>query len=223
MARMVLYSGGDFARGNQHLHNELSHLCGHSRRKRLTYIPYCADGAEWFFNRAVRRYRKHGFTDFHCLPVDEPVSDKELELTLDSDAIYLAGGNTFYFLYHLRRSGVFQQLQDYAAGGGVLAGLSAGAIMLTPNINLAGYPEFDRDENEVALSDYQALDLAGFEFMPHYQPTRRFHAAMREYSQRVNHPVVLCPDGGGVVVHDEEVRFCGEISILTRGAEHRVH
>ena len=58
------------------------------------------------------------------------------------------GGNTFYFIKHLRRSGIFNRLIEYANNGGILTGLSAGAIMTTPNIMTASFPPWDRDDNE---------------------------------------------------------------------------
>ena len=85
---------------------------------------------------------------------------------LASDVIYLSGGNTYYFLHHLRRSGPIPVLREFVARGGVLAGLSAGAILMTPHIGLAGYPSFDRDENDVGLRNEASLALVDFALPP---------------------------------------------------------
>ena len=107
--------------------------------------------------------------------VDDPAARCDASARLHrSDIVYLAGGNTYYFLDHLRRSGLLDELALFARRGGVVAGLSAGALILTPHIGLAGYPAFDRDENTVGLgrSGCRGLGLVGFEFFPHYRRSR---------------------------------------------------
>ena len=83
---------------------------------------------------------------------------------MDSDLVYLDGGNTYYFLWHLKKTGLFRLLQDYVSEGGVLAGCSAGGIIMTPDIRTAGFPNFDKDDNYVGLRDTEGLGVVGFEF-----------------------------------------------------------
>ena len=59
---------------------------------------------------------------------------------LKSDLIFLGGGNTFYFLKHLKSTGLIDELKTFAANGGVLCGLSAGAIIMTPHVHTASFP-----------------------------------------------------------------------------------
>ena len=96
--KLVFYSGGQ-SRSNHRLHEAVVGLAriGKPRSKRLqmTYIPFCSDASSVFFHRAMRRYRGHGVERFFCFHVDEPHSRDEIEIALESDIIYLAGGNTF--------------------------------------------------------------------------------------------------------------------------------
>jgi dipeptidase E len=222
--RLVLYSGGQ-SRENQVLHRALYELClGETRRPRkrvqLTYVPFCSDDSETYYKRIVRRYRSYGFTDFHCLPVDRPVKSRDLVRALRSDVIYLAGGNTFYFLKHLKSSGMDQELTKFVRRGGVLAGLSAGALILTPSIHLAGIPRFDADENEVGLKDLRALALTQFEFSPHYGASRRRDEALLRYSKRTRHPIFACTDGGGIVVNEDILSAYGRTFVFYRGIKY---
>ena len=57
---------------------------------------------------------------------------------LACDAIHLTGGDTFYFLHWLRQRGMLSSLQRYVAEGGLLIGVSAGAILMTANIAMEG-------------------------------------------------------------------------------------
>ena len=223
---LVLYSGGQ-ERRNALIHDDLIELSlsGTPRRAgrdgvRMTYVPFCSEGALPFFRRFERRYRAFGATRFECLPVDDPAlrGDRQSERTLlESDVVYLAGGNTFYFLMHLRRSGLLPVLRRFAERGGVLAGLSAGALLLTPNIALAGYPPFDRDENEVGIRNQAALNLVAFEFFPHYRQSARLRDALLRYSRRCPRPVYACRDGSGIVVEGDRFTAHGDVYLFDRG------
>lgn len=234
--RVVLYSGGQDRR-NALIHERLLELAlrGPSGRRRggvrMTYVPVTSRGAGIYFRRFERRYRAFGGTHFKCVPADLPALEtdprvqRQMERDIrESDVVYLAGGNTFYFLEHLRRSGMLQAIQRYAARGGVVAGLSAGAHLMTPTIALAGYPPFDRDENEVGLSarSFGAIDVVGFEFFPHYRHSRRYREALSEWSLRSRWPLYACRDGSGIVVEGDRFTAHGDVWLFDRGHEHKV-
>jgi dipeptidase E len=234
--RAVLYSGGQ-ERRNALIHETLLELALRSRpapQRRgvaMTYMPYTREGARAFYRRFERRYRSFGATRFACVAADDPAVQPgapahraAAETILASDVVYLAGGNTFYFLAWLRRSGLLAVLRRFAHRGGVLAGLSAGALILTPRIALAGYPPFDRDENDVGLPERQqtGLDLVGFEFFPHYRRSRRYRDALLAYSRRSRRPVYACPDGSGIVVEGDRFTAHGEVWQFEAGHASRV-
>lgn len=213
--RLVLYSGGTDPR-NQFLHEALAQLPGR-RARSLTYVPYSHENGLFYFRRIKKRYQKVGIRKFRYFSVDSDFLRKEMREALKSDVIYLAGGNTYYFLKHLRESGFLKELEKFAKRGGVIAGLSAGAIILTPHIQLAGYPPHEGDENEVRLKNLNSLGLVNFEFLPHYSNSAKTNRAMLLYSRRHNLPIVACPDGSGVVIEDGHIKFIGPFSIFYRG------
>ncbi len=234
--RVVLYSGGQ-ERRNALIHESLLDLAlrsptgGRGRRVRMTYVPVTAAGSTAYFRRFERRYRAFGGTHFRCVPPDLPelASDARARRRaardlLESDVVYLAGGNTFYFLAHLRRSGLLDVLRRFAARGGVVAGLSAGAHLMTPHIALAGYPPFDCDENEIGLSTRElgALDVVGFEFFPHYRHSRRYREALASWSRRSRLPLYACRDGSGVVVEGDRFTAHGDVWLFEKGHAHKL-
>lgn len=220
---LILYSGGQ-SRGNQLLHREMVRLARQKTDEplRLTYLPFCSDSSITYFMRSVRRYERFGVSQFCCLSADEKPARAQIREALNTHIVYLAGGNTFYFLKALRRSGLLSFLREFADRGGVLAGLSAGAHILTPHVALAGVKGLDPDENDVGLKNLKALGLAPFEIFPHYEPKRRPIQILREYSSESRYPVFACPDGTGVVVDQGKVRligrgiqlYCGGISLF---------
>jgi dipeptidase E len=213
--RLVLYSGG-YEKGNHRIDEALSKLKGNKVRS-LTYIPFSHENGLYFYQRIKKRYRKHGFKKFRYFAVDSDFMAKEMNEALKSDVIYLAGGNTFYFLKHLRESGFLKRLVKFARRGGVIAGLSAGAIILTKNIYLAGYPPHEGDENEVRLKNLKGLGLVNFEFLPHFTNSAKTNLAMLKYSRRSKSPIVACPDGSGVLVVSNTLQIFGKVYLYYRG------
>lgn len=214
--KLVMYSGGQ-NKSNEILHEEFMTLKKGKRAKSLTYIPYSHENGEYYFKRIKKRYKKFGIKKFVYFAVDSDYLVKEMNQALKSDVIYLAGGNTFYFLKHLRESGFMDKLIKYVRNGGVVAGLSAGAIIMTKNIFLAGYPKHDCDANEVRLKNLNSLGLVDFEFLPHYVASAQTHNSLLRYSRKTKRLVIGCPDGSGIVVDGTETRFIGPMYLYFRG------
>ncbi|MEM9173957.1 MAG: Type 1 glutamine amidotransferase-like domain-containing protein [Myxococcota bacterium] len=234
--RLVLYSGGQ-ERRNRLIHESLLDLVlrrsgrGEGEPIRMTYVPFTADGARPFFRRFVNRYARFGATDFHCVAPDDPMLARDgperrrvVADLMASDVVYLAGGNTFHFLHHLRRSGLLATLGRFARRGGVIAGLSAGGILLTPHVGLAAYPAFDRDEDEIGLPRraWRALDLVDFEFFPHFRRSKRYRDALAHYSETSGRALYACRDGSGIVVEGDRFTAHGEVWLYDRGQERRI-
>lgn len=218
LKKLVFYSGGQ-ERSNHIMHRSLVSLVNPKPRIKFTYIPFCSDGSKVFYRRAIRRYSCFGISDFHYLSVDHKISESDLEEALRSDIIYLAGGNTFYFLKHLKKSGILPMLRAFVESGGVLSGLSAGGIIMSPNIRLAGYPSFECDENDVGLKNLKSLKLVNFEFFPHYRKSKKLNDALSFYSETSKYPVYACKDGGGLIVNGNQKTFFGETVIFDKGSK----
>lgn len=91
----------------------------------------------------------------------------EREKLLSANIVMITGGNTFKLLNHLRLSGLDKAIIElWQKGGVVLAGFSAGAIVLTPSIRTAKTGE--GDVNELGLTDLTGLGIVDFEVFVHY-------------------------------------------------------
>jgi dipeptidase E len=220
MRRLVLYSGGQ-QKSNNFLHKALSKLNG-SQARSITYVPFSHENGIHYFNRLKKRYRKFGFKKFRYFSVDSDFLMKEMNDALKSDVIYLAGGNTFYFLKHLRESGFLSRLIKFVERGGILAGLSAGAIIMTPHIYLAGYPLHEGDENEVRLKNLKSLGLIDIEFLPHFSNSVKTNQALLKYSKKTKYPIIACPDGSGIVASNESLNFFGVAYLFFKGKKIRI-
>jgi peptidase E len=90
----------------------------------------------------------------------------ETKKLLSSDIVVISGGNTFTLLNHLRLSGLDKAILEFwQKDNVVLAGFSAGAIVLTPTIEVANYG----DTNDLKLTNLTGLNIVDFQVWPHYE------------------------------------------------------
>ncbi len=93
----------------------------------------------------------------------------EQKKLLDSNILIITGGNTFNLLHNLRNFGLDKTIMEFIKKPEfVLAGFSAGALVLTPNIKICDLPP-DNDENIIGLNDLTGLGIVDFEVFPHYE------------------------------------------------------
>ena len=81
------------------------------------------------------------------------------------DCIYVSGGNTFYLLQELKKTGADELIKQHILTGKLYIGESAGAMITAPNIE---YVCLMDDSNEVKeLSSFAALNVVDFSTVPH--------------------------------------------------------
>lgn len=83
-----------------------------------------------------------------------------------SDIIYFTGGNTFFLMDHLRRTGTDALIKAHVERGKLYVGESGGAIVCAPELSYIR----PMDEVPAAFSqpDYAGLGLIDFYVVPHY-------------------------------------------------------
>jgi dipeptidase E len=213
--KLVFYGGGHETE-NFPLHRKSLQLTG-KQSPTVAYIPAQSYGAEADFKEFIYCFKKLGVKKFLFCPVDRKISDVLKDEIFSSDLIHLGGGNTFYFLHSLRRGNLIRRLRQFAREGGVLTGLSAGGILMTPKITAAGYPPFDCDDNDENLADFNALKLVNFEFFPHYKNSQRYNNVLLKESKKLKYPLYACSDCSGLVYSDGDIEFFGKCYTFKKG------
>jgi len=213
--KLVLYSGGGEVE-NLRLNLEFVKLFK-KKNPVITFIPSSSYQSDSEFQDFVNYFSKYNFSRFIFFPVDVPFDNVLMNQVMQSDAIFLAGGNTFYFLNSLRKSKLILPLKRFVSNGGILSGLSAGAIMMTEDISLAGYPEFDRDVNDLQLKNLNSLGLVDFYFFPHFKNSLRYDLAFKKFSKKNDKILYACPDGAGLVISDDSITFVGKCMAYYKG------
>jgi dipeptidase E len=213
--KLVFYSGGN--EGENDFLNKRAIELTQSKSPKITLIPSCSYDAEDDYKFFVNEFSKIGVERFMLFCVDTPYTKTLLNEVLKSDLIFLGGGNTFYFLKHLKKEGMFEHFKKFLKRGGVLCGLSAGAIVLTPHVHTATFPHFDRDENPWDMKNLSAMRLVNFEFFPHYKNSKRYDDELIFHSKKSKLPLYACSNGGGVVIDGEQISFCGKTHQFYQG------
>ena len=213
--KLAFYGGGD-SEDNRSLDEILLNMVNRESPI-VTYIPSCSYDSEVYFRDFVEQYEPFGITKFYHFPIDLRFDQTLLESVLESDIIHLSGGNTYYFLKYLKKNNMMGRLKDFVRKGGILTGLSAGAILMTPDIQTAGFPEFDRDENDVKVRNLSSLGLVPFFFFPHYRNSRRYDKELLKFSRKENKPVYACPDGSGMVIDHDITTLVGKVYCFYQG------
>ncbi len=126
------------------------------------------------------------------------VRGEELKTALSAvEVVLVAGGNTFYLLDWVRKSGFDEIIKERIAEGLIYIGSSAGSILCCPSIT--GAKRFDPPEAAPDLTDYTGLDLVDFAIIPHTHKER--------YKQRIEETTAELQESGLEVVHltDDQV------------------
>lgn len=84
----------------------------------------------------------------------------------NNDFIYVTGGNTFFLLQELKRTGADKIITEEVNAGKVYIGESAGAMITSPNVEYA--TAMDSVKKAPNLENFDALDLVPFYTVPHY-------------------------------------------------------
>ena len=84
---------------------------------------------------------------------------------MKNDMIFVGGGNTFFLLQVLKRSGADKIISQEVEKGKFYIGASAGAIAACPDIGYSAV--MDAPEKAPELTDYTGMGLVDFYVVPH--------------------------------------------------------
>lgn len=141
---------------------------------RLTFIPTAAEveegSLEWL------KEDRQALVDIGYQVTDFTLTGKnqeQVKTMLDqTDFVFVSGGNTFFLLQEMRKSGFASLIQSYLDKGMIYGGSSAGSLVAGPDISLAA--ELDDPALAPELKDYRSLGLIDVVVFPHWG-SEHFH------------------------------------------------
>lgn len=167
------------------------------KNKKVVYISTAANSILSGFTGAANKKRLKSL-GFGVKDVDVSISEfsvVEREVK-NSDCIFLAGGNTFFLLQELKRTGADKLLVEEINRGKLFIGESAGAIVAAPDIEYSSY----MDDMGAApfLKEYSGLGITDFYTVPH-EGNLRFKKAVKRIISVYSHIMGL------KIISDREV------------------
>lgn len=183
---------------------EFERRISNNRAHRVAIVTTAASGKadNKYAKLAETQFKELGFSavDFVDIEFDSP------EILNKYHIIYVCGGNTFYLLYHLKKSGADKVLSKLLKKNNIIyIGVSAGSIVLAPTIQLAAI--VDPDPNDIGLTDFTGLGVIDFEIHPHYDPEQE--SEIIEYEKDSNHKVIRLSNSQAYVLSDVEQKLIG--------------
>lgn len=202
----IMLSGG-YRKDNPEIYKEID------VKQTIAFIPsWFGSDSRQDFNRFKRQFKKATARFF---PLDK-ANKKRIKQIFDCDVIYIEGGNTYVLLHYIRELRLQNKFKKFIKTK-TLIGMSAGGIIQTPSINLAGVPYFNADENLVNLKSKAALGLVNFEFYPHFDISDKKELnELKEYSKKTRRKIYLLPDGSSIRI-DSKITVTGKHWVLERG------
>lgn len=175
----------------------------------VTFIPTAGNVEEvrFYVDSAREAFEKMG------LIVDEldvsKTSGAEITAKLkENDYIYVSGGNTFFLLQELKRSGADKIIADEINSGKLYIGESAGSMVVSPDIGYA--KEMDDHKKAPDLDTFLALNIIDFYPLPHYK-SFPFEEAVEEIIAKYGVKLNLYPISNSqvILVEGDDVRVRG--------------
>lgn len=156
----------------------VTHLPKKPSELKLTFIPTAAEvepGEKKWLHEDRQVLVDAGFTitDFTFVGKTQANVKQMLD---SSDVVFVAGGNTYFLLQEMNKSGFSELIHEYVAKGGVYVGSSAGSVVAAPSIELL---TLDDKREAPELTQYKALNLIDILILPHWG-NEKFKAGYEE-------------------------------------------
>jgi dipeptidase E len=206
MKKLVLYSD-QIPELRNTADKELKKLFNKATPK-IGFIPSASDPERRYFNDRKAFYAEIGMDLAVYFELDIKWEPDKLKALLDCDAIHLSGGNTYYFLAWIRKRKMIPALVQYVAKGGVLIGVSAGSILMTPDISTSS---LCGDELIPGETDFTGLGLVGFCFAPHFGTRDVTLGILKKYSRQKKTIIYAAKDTGAIIVQENEIKCIGDV------------
>ena len=180
-------------------------------KPKLAYIPSASDATRKYFKDKCEYYKKYGIEDILYFDLNKEYDPSLTDELLACDAIHLSGGDPFQFLGSIRKRNFGPVLRKYWENGGILLGISAGAIVLTPSINISHVFYKSRTDK------HQAVGLVDFHFLPHWNLREGRMEDVQKFSKENQATVYACNDGDGMVMNGGKAEVVGDLTIISKG------
>lgn len=187
---------------------------GNFKDKKIVYVPTAANGDFYQSWKASK-----------TLPIAQSLTNNLEVVELESyyyqdveekirsaDILWMAGGQTGYLLYWLRRLELDKNLPKILENGPIYVGSSAGSMVCSKTQYAS---EFYFTEPEKGASIFPGLGIIDFEIYPHYE--EKWLPKLKNIWKKEFGDLWLLKNGEVITVEGDKVNVLGEKRILRNG------
>ncbi len=181
-------------------------MCG-KKSPRLLFIPTASEDNSDYVTAIKQLYGNQLGCKVSELLLykDRPSASEMRQRILNSDIIYVGGGNTLRMMKLWRRLGIDRWLDQARLNGAVLCGLSAGAICWFRQGN-SDSRKF-QDERNKTLIRVRGLNFVDLLLCPHYDVEKHRQPALKSMMQTTPGIAVALENGSAIQIIDDRYRI----------------
>lgn len=200
---------------NNSIANALFELVGKKPEEIIVaFIPTASNietgDKDWLITDLIN-LRKQNFKSIEITDisaVDEKIWKPSLER---ADVLFFEGGNTYYLMRWLNKSGLSQLLPDLLKNK-VYVGVSAGSMVTNPDLALKISQEIYK-EDMLEIEELRGLNFVDFYFLPHlnsewFKKVRREN--IEKIGQEINMPIYALDDNSALKIIDNKIEVVSE-------------
>ncbi len=219
MKKLMLIGGGDTGRGNteyttKEIDEEIVKMTDKVNPNFL-FIGLASSHSDSYYDTMKKIYKDLGCTPVY-LKKSNLVNNPDIvkQKIQDADIIYICGGDTVKLLDHVKEYNLEELLLEAYNKGTVIAGMSAGAILLSNK----GFSDslIARGESE-NYEFIKGLNFININFCPHYNTDPKKKKDLEEYLSKNNEEVYSLENNTALKIID------GEISIIKSDNNSKVY
>src|SRR3989339_136802 len=173
---------------------------------RVAYIITASKPVEnkFYVEEDARLMKEAGF-NVHEIDIEGKNPEQLLHLLSNFDIIYMQGGNPYYLLAKIRRSGFKKVLKKLLKKGIIYVGASSGSMVAGVNIEAGNWKDKERDK--FGLTNLSAMNFIPYSIFVHYAPEHQ--EIIKKQSNRVKNQLKILTDSQALFVLDEKITLVG--------------
>ena len=176
---------------------------------KIGYIPSTEDKENIYFNIKLQYYRNYGIQNILFFDLYSELRSSEIDELLKCDIIHLSAGDSIEFGNAIQKRNMKNILCDYFNRGGIIVGVSGGAVQLGKSTKL--FQMFIGDTEE----ELETLNLVNFDFLPHYNRWNdEYKKEVYNYAKNNSITIYAANDGDGIIVEDNKIQMVGDIVVI---------
>jgi dipeptidase E len=182
---------------------ELLRSLSGKKNPKIVYLGSTSNARRKVFDDCKKYYEKIGLPDVQLFEPEQANSDEKSIAFKNTDVVHLSGGEVIPFADRLRATGCDHLLKDFVQRGGVVVGVSAGAMILGRTFKTSAIFK----ENGFFIG----LGLYDFEIIPHASEMFPRNDAVKIFAEKNNVNIYTLNDGDILVIHGKKIKTLGNI------------